>query len=185
MEQGISLITWRYDPLLCLDAHLNIRQLGAICSHYIRDVYDSMVDGLNVDLPSDRFQVEWWVTTARVVSRLEGTRRLLNLSNYLDARAQVLNPAMSGDKDLLYPAQRWVAPEGNLVLVEIPEDYQPMKKIDIGLAQTWRLHTREIFEEAFNLGYIVTDFFSMQDEQLPRACYVLAHNERTIAGDED
>lgn len=185
IEQGISLITWRYDPLLCLDAHLNIRQLGAICSHYIRDAYDSMEDDLNVDLPSDRFQVDWWVTTARVVSRLEGTRRPLNLSDYLDAGTQVLNPAIFGDKNLLHPTERWVSPEGNLVLVEIPENYQLIKKIDIGLAKAWRLHTCEILEGAFNSGYIVTDFVSMRDEQLPRSYYVLAHSERTLAGDED
>ena len=185
MEQGISLITWRYDPLLCQDAHLNIHQLGAICSHYFRDAYDSMLDDRNVDLPSDRFQVDWWVTTVGVVSRLEGTRRPLNLTNYLNAGTQVLNPAILGDKDLLHPAERWVAPEGNLVLVEIPEDYQLMKKIDIRLAQTWRLHTREILEGAFNSGYIVTDFVSMRDEQLPRWYYVLAHSERTLAGHED
>ena len=185
MEQGLSLANWKYDPLLCLDAHLNIRQLGAICSQYIRDEHDSMEDDLNVDLPSDRFKAGWWVTTDRVTSRLEGTHRLLDLADYLDAGTQVLNPAVIGDRDLLHPAEKWVAPEGDLALVEIPDDYQLMKKIDIGLAITWRLQTREIFEGAFNAGYVVTDFVSMQDERSPHSYYVLANSERTLVGDED
>jgi len=185
MQQGISLITWTYDPLLCLNAHLNIRRLGAICSNYIRDAYGSMGDDLNVDLPSDRFQVDWWVNSTRVVSRLEGIRRQLDLTNYLDAGTQVLNPAMFGDKDLLRPVERWIAPEGNLALVETPADYQLIKKIDIGLARAWRLHTREVFEGAFAAGYVVTDFVYSRDEQLPRSYYVLAHSERTLARHED
>ena len=185
MEQGINLITWRYDPLVSQDAHLNLRQLGTVCSHYIRDVYDSMSVDLNMDLPSDCFQVDWWVTTDRVVSHLDGSHSPRNLSHYLNAGTQVLNLAISGDKDLLRPAERWVAPEGNLVLVEIPEDYQLMKVTDIGLARTWRLHTREVLEGAFDSGYIVTDFVSMRDERPPRAYYVLANSERTLVGDED
>ena len=185
MEQGISSITWRYDPLNCQQAHLNIHQLGAICSQYIRDEHHSLEDDLDVDLPSDRFLVDWRVTSARVISRLEGTHRQIDLADDLDAGTQVLNPAISGDKDLLHPAEEWLVPEGDLVLIEIPGNYPLMKEIDIGLAQTWRLHTREIFEGAFNSGYIVTDFISTRDEQPPRSDYVLGHRERALDGDED
>ena len=67
IDQGIRLITWTYDPLMSGNAYLNIRKLGAICRRYRRNVYGDMRDELNIGLPSDRFEVEWWVTSARVV----------------------------------------------------------------------------------------------------------------------
>ena len=68
--QGLDLITWTYDPLLSLNAHLNIARLGAICQTYLRESYGEMRDGLNVGLPSDRFQVDWWINSERVQQRI-------------------------------------------------------------------------------------------------------------------
>ena len=61
-HQGLDHVTWTYDPLLSRNAHLNIARLGAVCSTYRRSEYGDMRDGLNAGLPSDRFQVDWWVT---------------------------------------------------------------------------------------------------------------------------
>jgi predicted GNAT superfamily acetyltransferase len=58
-HQDIDRITWTYDPLLSRNAHLNIARLGAVCNTYRREVYGQMRDGLNVGLPSDRFEVDW------------------------------------------------------------------------------------------------------------------------------
>ena len=69
-KQGIDRITWTYDPLLSRNAHLNIARLGAVCSTYLRSEYGEMKDGLNAGLPSDRFQVDWWINTTRVWRRI-------------------------------------------------------------------------------------------------------------------
>ncbi len=74
-HQGLDLITWTYDPLLSRNAHLNIAKLGAVCNTYRRSEYGDMRDGLNVGLPSDRFQVDWWVNTRRVEHRLSRRQR--------------------------------------------------------------------------------------------------------------
>ena len=124
MGDGIRLITWTYDPLLSNNAHLNIRLLAAVCRIYMRDVYGELRDGLNLGLPTDRFQVEWWITSSRVDARIDNERQPLDLANYLSAGAFKLNPSMLNEKDQLIPSDTWFPPEGNLLLVEIPPDYR-------------------------------------------------------------
>jgi predicted GNAT superfamily acetyltransferase len=70
MAQGLDLITWTFDPLETRNAWLNFHKLGVICRTYIRNLYGPMRAAINVGLPSDRFEVEWWIRSERVVERL-------------------------------------------------------------------------------------------------------------------
>jgi len=178
--QGIRLITWTYDPLQSRNAHLNIRRLGAVSRTYLREVYGEMRDGLNVGLPSDRFQVDWWITSHRVSSRLESQRPPLDLAHFLDAGAQKLNPASLGAEDLPRPNDHPETPAGPLALVEIPPDFARLKTHDLGLALAWRDHTRQVFEQAFASGYLVTDFVHLRGERVPRSYYLLSYGESTL-----
>ncbi|NJN80214.1 MAG: GNAT family N-acetyltransferase [Anaerolineales bacterium] len=81
-HQGLDHITWTYDPLLSRNAYLNIAKLGAVCTTYRQSEYGEMRDGLNAGLPSDRFQVDWWINTSRVERRLgKRSRPTLKLSH--------------------------------------------------------------------------------------------------------
>ena len=71
LAQGIDLITWTFDPLETRNATLNFHKLGAICNTYLPNLYGEMRDGLNAGLPSDRFQVDWWIASERVAQRLQ------------------------------------------------------------------------------------------------------------------
>jgi predicted GNAT superfamily acetyltransferase len=103
-KQGVDRITWTYDPLLSRNAHLNITRLGAVCNTYRRDVYGAMRDGLNIGLASDRFEVDWWVNSQRVQKRLSArVRSRLDLTHYLSAGAEIVNPAQLDE-------QGWVVP---------------------------------------------------------------------------
>lgn len=180
LRDGIRLVTWTYDPLLSNNAYLNIRLLGAVAGTYLRNVYGSMRDGLNVGIPSDRFQVEWWVTTSRVTSRVEALRPPLDLANFLGAGIQKLNPVELDKGGLPLPPDNFSKPEGNLLLVEIPSDFQALKKTNIQIAQAWRQHTRALFELVFKEGYLVTDFIYLKEERIPRSYYVLSHGESRL-----
>jgi predicted GNAT superfamily acetyltransferase len=59
--QGHNLMTWTVDPLEARNARLNIGKLGCICRTYIENCYGFMNDALNAGIPSDRFEVEWWL----------------------------------------------------------------------------------------------------------------------------
>lgn len=180
LDQGIRLVTWTYDPLLSRNAHLNIRKLGAVCRQYLTEAYGEMRDGLNVGVASDRFAVEWWITSSRVVTRIEGKRPPLDLANILAAGAVKINPATLGEDDLPRPAAHVLPMEGNLLLVEIPPDFERMRREKGELAQAWRLHTRDVFTRAFSLGYLVSDFIHLPEETIPRSYYLLIHGEGTL-----
>lgn len=189
-HQGLDRITWTYDPLLSRNAHLNIAKLGAVCSNYRREVYGQMRDGLNVGLPSDRFVADWWVNTKRVQRRLSHkARRRLDLAHFFAAGAQILNPTQTDVAGWPRPASPPVSPSPRgremgqggeaLVLVEIPADILALKEADPELALEWRMHTRELFEDLFEKGYLVTDFVHLSGPH-PRSFYVLSHGESTL-----
>jgi predicted GNAT superfamily acetyltransferase len=180
LEQGIRLITWTYDPLLSRNAHVNIRRLGAVCRTYLREEYGNMRDAINMGIPSDRFQVDWWITSNRVQTRLSGARRPLDLAHFLSAGAQEVNPASLGEDGLPRPCDAPMRPGGNLALVEIPPDFTALKERDLGLALAWRHHTRKIFESSFAEGYMVTDFIHLAGERHPRSFYALSQAEATL-----
>ncbi len=177
-KQGLDRITWTFDPLLSRNAHLNITRLGAVSNTYLRSEYGEMRDGLNAGLPSDRFQVDWWLNTERVKRRLSRrSRPFLTLDQYRLAEATLLEA---------HPERGFVAPSsediltlaGTLLLVEIPTDFQSLKARDLSLARDWRFYTREVFENLFAAGYFVTDF--VHDDN--RSFYVLTHGGTTLEG---
>lgn len=178
LRQGIRLMTWMYDPMDTFQAELALRDLGAVARLYMQETYS----GLAVDQQTspDHLMVEWWVTTRRVKSRLSGDRPMLDLANYLGAGAVKVNPAVLGADDLLSPADKSSAFEGNVVLMEIPAYFHDLLEVDPGLGRAWREHTRDLFESAFERGYLATDFIVLREETFPRAYYVLSHGEGTL-----
>jgi predicted GNAT superfamily acetyltransferase len=181
--QGVDRITWTFDPLLSRNAWLNITRLGGVCSTYLRDFYGEMHDVLNKGLPTDRFDVDWWVNSHRVNRRLSRRRRNdLTLAHYLAGGAQMINPAEMDAYGLPHPREDSILQIGmdqSILLVEIPSEFQAVKSADLQLALEWRLHTRKLFEDLFTTGYLVTDF--VQSINLPkRSYYVLVHGESTL-----
>ena len=175
-KQGMDRITWTYDPLLSRNAHLNIARLGAVCNTYLRSEYGEMHDGLNAGLPSDRFQVDWWLNTERVKRRLSRrSRPVLALAHYRLAEATLIE-AQWDRMSLACPAEEIPLLSGTLLLVEIPSDLMALKAYDLSLARDWRFFTREVFEKAFAAGYLVTDFVYEND----RSFYVMTFGETTL-----
>lgn len=182
-QQGYQRVTWTYDPLLSRNAYLNIAKLGAVCNTYYREIYGEMRDGLNVGFPSDRFQVDWWLLTPRVEKRLsDQVSTRLTTDQYIAGGAKILNPGHYRQDGSLSPQlESPKVPESHapLVLVEIPPDFQTLKKAAPELALAWRLQTRELFETLFTKGYFVTDFI-YQSGPPPRSFYVLSYGNSTF-----
>ena len=180
-HQELDHITWTYDPLLGRNAHLNIARLGAVCSTYHRSEYGEMRDGLNAGLPSDRFQVDWWLNTHRVERRLgKRPRPTLKLSHLTRVGVHPLY-TLSAQPPHLPPPPEHVPPfDAQLIAAEIPSDFMALKAADFALARDWRFFTREFFETAFARGYIVTDFVYDAGHRHPRSLYVLTDGESTL-----
>jgi predicted GNAT superfamily acetyltransferase len=169
-EQGIGLITWTYDPLLARNAQLNIAKLGAVCNTYRRNEYGPLRDALNVGLPTDRFQVDWWLDSEHAVSRMEGSPRPEpTLATYRCKGAQVIDPLCDAP-----------CPGSETVMVEILPDFLALKASDPGLALAWRLGTRRAFETLFAQGYTVTGFIREDG----RALYLATRAQKRVTRNE-
>lgn len=180
-HQGLDHITWTFDPLLSRNAYLNIAKLGAVCTTYRRAEYGDMRDGLNAGLPSDRFQLDWWINTRRVERRLgKRSRPTLKLNHVARSGLRPFYSLQTLTAGLPLPPGHVPTFDDRLLLAEIPGDFTTLKGRDFGLARDWRFFTRELFEGAFAKNYIITDFIYDKNDGSPRGLYVLIHGESTL-----
>lgn len=149
LEQGIDLVTWTYDPLQAVNARLNVVRLGAFARRYVVNAYGEMTDGLNAGVASDRFEVEWWVATSRVDRILRGAAPV----HPWEPDASVFEVRRVAG--LPEPLPRRAA-AGASRQVEIPLDWNGLRRSAPELAAKWRVATREAFLELFDLGFAVT-----------------------------
>ena len=167
LAQGLALITWTFDPLERRNASLNFAKLGTVCRTYIANLYGELRDGLNKGLPSDRFEVDWWLHSQRVKRRIAGERPDFDV---MARGIPVINPATSGANGLSRPSKASMTLKGKSLLVEVPADFQALKQADLSLARDWRDETRAIFQTAFAQGYSATEYL----RQGGRSYYLLA-----------
>ncbi|WP_438315806.1 GNAT family N-acetyltransferase [Sporosarcina sp. FA9] len=146
-ELGYDLIRWTFDPLESLNAYLNISKLYGICDTYVENCYGDMEDGLNHGLPSDRFNIDWWITSERVEEKWNP-----DISTY-ECPFQI-HYSEQGNPELTV-----VEIPTNLegIEVPVPHDFQFIKKNEPELALDWRMKTREIFQTLFSAGYCVVN----------------------------
>lgn len=174
IRQGIRRVTWTFDPLLAANAHLNLRKLGAVSTKYVVNLYgEDESSGLAVLGASDRLQLDWWVGHPHVMTRAGGQRQDTTLAGYLSAGATLLNPTSWDGAFAQHPATAVEIAAGTLILVEVPLDYPAMVSANPALAQSWRQHTRAIFQTLTGVGYVVTDFVRAMHQGHERGCYVL------------
>jgi predicted GNAT superfamily acetyltransferase len=147
LAQGLELMTWTYDPLISRNARLNIRKLGAICRTYKPNVYGP--EPVPADsLPSDRFQVEWWLSSPRVAARLAGADRPPSVAEIL-ADAQLINP------DPEAPTRPLV---GERLALRIPAAIDAVCAGDLPRARAWSQQVRTVATAAFAAGYHVAEY---------------------------
>jgi predicted GNAT superfamily acetyltransferase len=72
LSRGINLIEWTFDPLEIKNAFFNMERLGAIVRRYVPNQYGTTSSPLHGGLPTDRCIAEWWISSPRVTTKLEG-----------------------------------------------------------------------------------------------------------------
>jgi len=156
LAQGITdWITWTYDPLYRTNGVFNIHRLGATCNTYYRNVYGELNDELNRGAPSDRCQVDWWLTSQRVEQAV-GTswRRDVGLTDY--PHLYVL-PSKLNEQGFRQPREATISITGAPIAVPVPDDIGAIRRSDPELGKAWRLYMREAFETIFGAGYTMVD----------------------------
>jgi len=143
LKQGLGLMTWTMDPLLALNARLNLGKLGARAVAYHPDWY-ALRTGIYAGLAADRFMLEWNLTREpleREAGFAEGTRAL-------EAR---------GGDPFQGPLDPVLGLEDRALLVELPRDIEAVKARDLETARAWRAATRAALSHYLGRGYAAVD----------------------------
>lgn len=147
LSRGYERVVWTFDPLRSLNAHFNLRKLGATFRSYIPNCYGPM-GGINAGAPSDRAYAVWELRSPRVFSRIYAPPPAPNVEGLPQANRVEQQEPVGLRLDLT----------DKRILVQIPEDWGQILSTDPGLALRWRAHSREVFEHYFAQGYQATDF---------------------------
>lgn len=166
LKQGIDLISWTFDPMLALNANLNIGKLGAISHIYEEKLYGEMRTDINDGLDSDRLEVAWWLNSPQVQAKVNNTASPPSLSN-----AGIVNAATLNGRGQLIPADNPSSFTEPAHCIQIPDHIQQLKASDLPLAVAWQQQIRTLFQTAFAQGYTITDFIWQRPEQ--RGLYYL------------
>ena len=162
LAQGIKRITWTFDPLQSLNAHLNFGKLGVISDSYRINFYGEATSSFLHQIGTDRLWVTWLLDSQRVHERLQTK---VDQSQTLSASAGV---------DTLVRVSSGGAPQRNESKtfgqehrsIEIPWDINSLQREQPKLALAWREATRWAFTEALNSEYLVEDFApAFRDDQ--------------------
>ena len=164
---GITDMTWTFDPLRSLNAHLNFSKLGVISHSYRVDFYGPQTSSHLHTNGTDRLWVTWHMADSRVREKLSGKNSSVEALDALKHLEPIIR--FNGDGK---PA------EGNLaaslskqrIAIEIPGDMDRIEHKDKDLARQWRLATRHAFMEAIGAGFVVKEFCrSIRGQQGPGA----------------
>jgi chorismate synthase len=164
---GIDLIEWTFDPLQAVNAHFNLRVLGAVGASYVPNLYGAMTGPLHQGTPTDRLIVEWWIREPHVERRLRA-RRSTDAAAALGARsAELLDAptALRTREDGAWQRCEGVAVDltGRRLFVPIPSRFSEMQREMPALALEWRLAVRQVMTEACAAGWRVVDFYLDRD----------------------
>jgi Acetyltransferase (GNAT) family. len=158
-EAGFSRITWTFDPLESVNAYLNLHKLGAIAARYDVNYYGIMNDGINRGLPTDRFHAVWDLkeTSGRKPADFDEKKVLLDATD-------CGKPISTGSKERIWEGDGpW--------FVAVPANIQQLKQDDFSLVLEWRRHTRAVFVQLFQAGFVASDF--IRDPSGTMGYYVL------------
>jgi predicted GNAT superfamily acetyltransferase len=174
LAMGITDMTWTFDPLRSLNAHLNFSKLGVISDSYRVDFYGPQTSSHLHTNGTDRLWVTWHMADSRVQQRLngkDGSAEVLDALKHLEplVRFNGDGKPAEGDLAILLSRQR--------IAIEIPRDMDRIEQTDKELARQWRLVTRRAFTEALHAGFVVKEFCrSIRGQQGPGA-YLLERRD--------
>lgn len=166
LAQGIKVVTWTFDPLQSLNAHLNIEKLGVVAVEYKIDFYGETSSSLHRDIGTDRLWAKWELESDRVKQRIEG--RTVSRPD-VENSARLVRCGMDGRPLRCDPEIR----NDRYLVVEIPGDIGALQENQPECAALWRKSTREALLQAFDAGFFVTGFRRLPGPSGPLGAYIL------------
>lgn len=169
LAQGLTRITWTFDPLQSVNAFFNFGKLGVVSDSYRVNFYGEETSSFLHRIGTDRLWLTWMLESNRVRRRLEGRVKIP------EVEAASL-PLVQVDADGLPSLHRELS--GQSVLIQIPADINALQREHPRHAIEWREITRRAFSEALAAGFLVADFFRQSWNKQSGGVYLLTRNRR-------
>jgi predicted GNAT superfamily acetyltransferase len=198
LEHGIAEMTWTFDPLQSLNAHLNFCKLGVISERYLVNFYGEATSSpLHQGIGTDRLWVRWLLDSDRVKNRIgaEQARVLgkVGADRPSDAGGRA-EPAVTPEEIgrfssspaapiFVHGSDGWTRemsalPAASLCLIEIPDDISSLKGEQPSEARAWRDAICGAFQTALSSGFVVEDFHRLRTGGASRWFYLLRRKQR-------
>jgi len=167
LAKGMDTITWTFDPLQALNAHLNISKLGVVGKSYRVNYYGETTSFLH-RTGTDRLWVTWLLQSERVKERIAG-------GSVMETSALAEIPAVVrvGGNDEPVEGDEGLFREPSLV-IEIPDKINLVLKLSVELAVRWREATRNAFTRSMAAGLFVDEFYRVQRGEKKVGVYLLS-----------
>ncbi|WP_091291971.1 GNAT family N-acetyltransferase [Amycolatopsis xylanica] len=146
LRQGVTAISWTFDPLIRRNAYFNLTKLAADPAVYLPNFYGRMRDTINGTGDTDRLMVTWDLLSDPVCAAAFGEPR-----RALPSGEPVLL-ADAGGRPVVASADTPV------VLVGIPPDIEAVRRADPELGTAWRVALREVLHGLMADGARVVGF---------------------------
>ena len=161
MELGVEVADWSFDPLVAVNANLNINGLGAIPVDYVVNMYGDTGSTLHRGLETDRLIVRWTLADPRVATIIERGSAALAADA---TAAPIVTPDVATVDPRRLPDDAWVR-------IAIPPAIATLKATNPNDARRWQLAVRRAFQRYLSDGYRVVGFIPGSDTE--SASYVL------------
>lgn len=163
LAQGINRITWTFDPLQSLNAHLNFGKLGVIADTYKINFYGETTSSFLHQIGTDRLWVTWLIDSQRVRERLQLVTTK-NQPQFEPENASAMVQVSSAGAPQRNSSSE--IPLSEHVSIEIPGEINVLQRDDPELAVEWREATRWAFTRALDNDYFVQEFYrTTRDDQ--------------------
>lgn len=164
LNNGLSRITWTFDPLIRRNAYFNLVKLGAGVSAYLVDFYGDMPDAINVGQGSDRLLASWSLTDPVVDAACAGRQR----TSPRGIGAPLLT--VGADNEPVLAGAEVVA--DRFARLAMPADIEELRRSDPDLARTWRHVVRDTLGRELMSGARIAGFD-------PETGYLIERSDRS------
>jgi len=172
-ERHIPRIRWTYDPFISRNAYIYIHKMGAQIQEIGFNYYSAVFtnDELNKNISTDRFLVDWYVTSERVRNRMEShiyPHHDLSIMNEYNT----VNEITVDHEGLERAGEKMIFDAHDTPLfIEIPYSQDTLLKTDRTKAQDLRNKCRALFMHYLAAGYIIKEFVVKKDPSGRRRPY--------------
>ena len=179
---GLDEISWTFDPLQSLNAHLNFSKLGVISNRYLVNFYGEATSSpLHKGFGTDRLWVSWLLNSDRVkrcVAR-PPSYRAPSIAAASNEGVSIIDSALirnEGSRPVLGDFSGGLS--GDRCSIEIANNINQLKENEPGLGTEWRKATRAAFLAAIEAEFFADGFARIEGFGEPRWFYTLSRMAR-------